>query len=233
MAMSRPVGQGAQARKYDILSALGAHGLAGGQHRQRLALRLITLITARYNWGHDHLAVGQAEIARLWAVDERTVKREMARLREMGWLRLKRPGARGRVNEYGIDLERILDETRDSRAAIGPDFERRLAATEPVPAGTEGVNVIPFPQPEPFLPESDDWKAVCAAFEDDDPAAHRAWIAPLLAEGIDDGHFVLRAPTRFHASYVRIHFGDRLERLLRRRYPELSAIVVLALGEPR
>jgi hypothetical protein len=77
------VGRNAAAHKYDILTAIGTYALSKGKHEQRLVLRLITLITARYNWGRDELAVGQREIARLWSVDERTVKREMAKLRAL------------------------------------------------------------------------------------------------------------------------------------------------------
>jgi hypothetical protein len=72
---------------------MGAAALSKGKHDQRRTLRLITLITARYNWMRDELAVGQREIARLWSVDERTVKREMALLRAQGWLNVKRQGA--------------------------------------------------------------------------------------------------------------------------------------------
>jgi hypothetical protein len=39
----------------------------------------MALITMRYNWQRDELTTGQGEIAPLWSVDERTVKREMAR----------------------------------------------------------------------------------------------------------------------------------------------------------
>ncbi len=84
MQVIRPVGREAAAKKYDILSAMTDHALAGDQHRQRLVLRLMSLITTRYNWQRNELTMGQKEIARLWCVDERTVKRDMARLR--AWL---------------------------------------------------------------------------------------------------------------------------------------------------
>jgi len=45
-------------------------------------LRLISVVTARYNWRNDELSIGQRDMARLWAVNERTVKREMKRLTE-------------------------------------------------------------------------------------------------------------------------------------------------------
>ena len=94
MQVIRPVGREAAAKKYDILSAMMDHALAGDQHRQRLVLRLMSLITTRYNWQRNELTMGQKEIARLWCVDERTVKRDMARLRALGWLLVKAQGAR-------------------------------------------------------------------------------------------------------------------------------------------
>ena len=77
----RPTGRGASSRKYDILTALGAFALRGSKHEQRRMLRFMLLITARYNWRRDRLSVGQREIAMMWSCDERTVKREMARLK--------------------------------------------------------------------------------------------------------------------------------------------------------
>src|SRR5690606_32247594 len=130
MQIRKPVGRMASARKYDLLTAMGAFALARGKAEQRMTLRLITLVTARYNWARDELAVGQREIARLWSVDERTVKREMARLRACGWLRVRRQGARGRVTEYSLNIARILEDTQDNWAAIGPDFVHRLGAEE-------------------------------------------------------------------------------------------------------
>ena len=53
MQVIRPVGREAAARKYDLLSAMMAHALAGDQNRQRLVLRLMALITTRYNWQRD------------------------------------------------------------------------------------------------------------------------------------------------------------------------------------
>ena len=108
--------------KYDVLTAVGAWGCGGDKHRQKLVLRLITLLTARYNWQDDTLVTGQREIASLWSVDPRTVKREMAKMRDLGWLILKRPAARGRVACYGLGLDVILRETRDGMAECRAGF---------------------------------------------------------------------------------------------------------------
>ncbi|MCP1169591.1 hypothetical protein NHG85_13840, partial [Limimaricola sp. ASW11-118] len=149
MLNTRPLGRGAAARKYDLLTALGAHALGQGRSEQVLVLRLITLVTARYNWARDTLCVGQREIARLWSVDERTVKREMAKLRGRGWLELSRAGARGRVAEYRLGIERILEDTRPGWSRVGPDFEHRLSDTR------DDGKVVPLPLPEAQVPPPD------------------------------------------------------------------------------
>lgn len=131
MQVIRAVGREAAAKKYDLLSAMMAHGLAADKHRQRLVLRLMALITSRYNWQRDELTIGQREIARLWCVDERTVKREMAKLRVLGWIEIKQQGARGRVSVLGLNLDRIMLDTRPEWANIGPDFVERVGGPAP------------------------------------------------------------------------------------------------------
>ncbi len=78
MLSRKPVGQQASVIKYDVLTAVGAFALSQPKGKQVLCQRLMTLITARYNWARNELAVGQREIAHMWNVDERTVKRETA-----------------------------------------------------------------------------------------------------------------------------------------------------------
>ncbi len=60
--------------KYDILTALGLHGVPSAQASM---LRLITAIMARCNWRSEEMTVGQRDLARLWGVAERTAKREV------------------------------------------------------------------------------------------------------------------------------------------------------------
>lgn len=241
MATARIAGQGASARKYDILTAIGAYGLAGDKLDQRLSLRLITLVTARYNWGQDLLAVGQREIARLWGVDERTVKREMARLRDMGWLTLRRQGARGRVSEYALGIEAILAGTRDHWAAVGPDLEARLSGAVPVPAGTvpagteadgprgdsPAAQVIPFPAAEPEAEGRDAWSRAARRFAREAPAIHAAWVRGLVVQARGPEGVTLLAPSRFHASYVATHLADRLTRLCRAEEPGFGQLRIL------
>lgn len=209
MQTARPVGRGASARKYDILTALGAYALAQGKHDQRRVLRLMTLITARYNWVRDDLSVGQREIARLWSVDERTVKREMALLRARGWLVVKRQGARGRVTEHGLDLERMLHDTEAYWAAVGPDFELRMGQGDvPEP------KVVPMPVKgdvrAPDLSPGTEWALAQAVLHGEDPGLYASWIAGLARAERVGGCLTLRAPSRFHGAYVQTHLERRI-----------------------
>jgi hypothetical protein len=208
MLAVKPVGRGAASRKYDIITALGAHALAQGKTDQRLALRLITLVTARYNWARDELAVGQREIARLWAVDERTVKREMARLRGMGWLAVARQGTRGRVTEYRLCIDRMLEDTRKAWAAVGPDFALRMDGQE------AGDRVVPLPArgavPLPDVSSGSEWALAQAVLHAEDPACYGSWLHALRRVERAGGRLVLAAPSRFHAVYVHTHLAERI-----------------------
>ncbi|KIT14399.1 hypothetical protein [Jannaschia aquimarina] len=221
----RAQGLHGSAFKYDLLTALGAHGCAGDKHRQRLALRLLVLITARYDWRTDTLTTGQREIAALWSVDERTVKREIAKLREMGWLILKRPATRGRVACHGLGVDAILAETRHAWDAVGPDFVARLTGPMPEVDQTVGQgNVVAFPSPAAEESPAGPWGRIRSDWEATDPAGHAAWIAPLRYEGISEGRLRLRAPSAFHASFVRTHHLAALTARLRRAAPDLDGI---------
>jgi hypothetical protein len=222
MELPRPVGREAGSRKYDILTALAAHALAQEGHRVRLVLRLIALITARYNWQRDELAVGQVEIARLWSVDERTVKREMARLRAMGWLVQKRAAARGRVAVHGLDVARLLHDTRPAWPQVGEDFVARMAGPQAVPAS----NVVPLRPAAPPRQDGSLWAAVQAQLAEGDPAAYASWFRVLAEAGLDGGRMTLAAPTRFHATYVMTHLHMRLLAAVRAVDPSVAAVIV-------
>lgn len=216
MQQLRATGRNAASLKYDLLTAMGAYALAEGKGPQRLVLRLMTLVTARYNWVRNELTVGQREIARLWSVDERTVKREMAKLRAMGWLVVTRQGARGRVTRYRLDIEKILRTTRDQWAAIGPDYEDRMTRDEP-----SSDNVVPLPVgavrdgaggavAPPEADASSEWGKVQTALHGEDQTLYTAWFHALKRERREDNKLYLVAPSRFHADYVATHFRARL-----------------------
>lgn len=231
MQLPRPVGREAASRKYDILSALMAFALAKDKHVQRQVMRIMALITTRYNWQRDELTMGQGEIARLWSVDDRTVKREMARLRAQGWLVLKRQGARGRVSVYGMDLNRMLADTRPAWPLIGEDFIARLdpAAAGQGAEGQGASNVVPLRAASGPAPGSDGsvWATAQAWLHQDDAATYGAWFHALTDAGMEANCLTLAAPTRFHATYVTTNLKDRLLAALWRLEPSLRDVRII------
>ncbi|WP_340241890.1 DnaA N-terminal domain-containing protein [Sulfitobacter pontiacus] len=226
MLSPKPVGRDAAARKYDIITALGAYALAGGKHDHRLVLRFITLVTARYNWARNELAVGQREIAQLWSVDERTVKREMAKLRGCGWLVVKRQGARGRVTEYGLDLDAILEKTRPQWPQVGPDFDLRMqGAPEP-------TRVVPLPvrgtAPTPPVEGGSEWALAQAMLHAEDAGVYGSWLHNLTRQDRAGGRVTLQAPSRFHGAYVQTHLTTRVLAALQAVDSDVSEVVITA-----
>ncbi|MGB3244250.1 MAG: hypothetical protein WBB25_06935 [Sulfitobacter sp.] len=225
MFSPKPAGRHAAAQKYDIITALGTYALARGKHDQRLVLRLLTLMTARYNWGRDELAVGQREIARLWSVDERTVKREMAKLRGLGWLVVKRQGARGRVTEYRIDIKRMLESTRGDWVSVGPDFDMRMQGT-PAPE-----RVVPLPVrgnvPAPDVTGGTEWALAQAVLHAEDAGTYGSWLRALTRTGRAGGRLTLKAPSRFHGSYVQTHLEGRVLAACRAVDEDVTEVVII------
>ena len=225
MQIARPVGRQAASRKYDLLTALGVHACHGDKHLQRLVLRLITLIVARYNWQSDEITVGQREIAALWGVDERTVKRDIARLRALGWLVQHRAAVRGRVASHGLDLNAILAATKQDWAAVGPDFMDRMSG--PKAPAVPAPNVVNFPaQTAPPPQGAGLWGRAQARLHSEDPAIFAAWFRPLVVLGVEGGLMELAAPSRFHASYVTTHLTARLFSALRAEDGTIRAVRV-------
>ena len=209
-AASGFAGRGGAERKYDLITAIGSWGMAQGGADAVLALRFVTLLTARYNWRRDELVTGQREIAALWSVDPRTVKRQMARLRELGWLDLIQQGARGRVARYRLNPGAVLVRTQACFANVGPDFVERLMA-EPVPPPD---NVVRFPEGGADSAEGSRrgtdarWGRIAERLAAANPHMWTSWLAPLDVWVEDAGQgacLVLVAPTRFHARHVETH----------------------------
>lgn len=215
MLSRKPTGRAASALKYDILTAMGSYALAQPKAQQVLILRLLTLVTARYNWQRDELAVGQREIARLWHVEERTVKRDLAKLRAARWLVVKRQGARGRVSEYSLNIEQILRDSETVWEAVGPDYAHRMRGEGDQPQSGNVVPLAPhqvqqLAPPPPDAGDGSEWTLARAVLHADDPATYASWLMGLERVGRAGGRLVLRAPSRFHANYVMSHLNNRL-----------------------
>ena len=202
MHAARVTGRHASVVKYDILTALLAFGLHDEAAGARLAPRLAVLITARFNWQSETLIVGQKEIARLWGVTERTAKREIALMRARGWLIVRRPAARGRVTEHGIDLARLLADTRPVWDAVGPDFAARLSHGDTAPD-----NVVPFVRAEAPVADGTLWGQVSERLWQRNRTLHASWFGNLAEAGREAGRVTLAAPSRFVADHVATHFS--------------------------
>lgn len=235
MLATNPVGRDAQTRKYDILTALGVHACLSDAGLQRLTLRLMTLVTARYNWRTDEMTVGRRDIARMWGVEERTVKREFTKLKALGWVVVKRAGVRGRVTAYGLDLSQMLKTTEPAWAAVGPDFVARMELLAgPAPGRTErfeaatkdlaGANVVQFRARAE--PDGSAWGRAQDILRMEDPAIFNAWFAALTLSDCDGETVELAAPSRFHASYIETHLMGRIWAALLRVEPGLRVVRV-------
>ena len=201
-------GPSAASAKYDVLTALLVMASQGEAVEARLALRLSLLITARFNWRNGVFAVGQKELARMWGVTDRTVKREMAELRLRGWIEVAVPAARGRVAEHRINFETVLRETVRYWTAVGPDFAARLTGA-PEPEG-QGSNVVHLRRQTLMPSESGLWSRVANHLRAQDPAVYEAWFSQLVYDDVEQGVLKLIAPTRFLASYINSHFQGHL-----------------------
>jgi DNA-binding transcriptional MocR family regulator len=229
MQILRPVGRQASSRKYDLITALGVHACRGDKHLQRLVLRFITAIVARYNWQTDELSIGQRELAALWSVDERTVKRDIAKLRALGWLVQKRAAVRGRVAIHGLDLTSILATTEPDWPSVGPDFVDRMRGPA-APAATPAPNVVAFPglPAAPLGPTASAWDRALARLQSEDPAQFAMWYRQLGESAAADGILELTAPSRFHAAFVTTHHLPRLLAALRREDASFRLIKISA-----
>lgn len=208
MSLKAPVGRVASARKYDVLSAMMAYALSSGKHERLLVTRLMSLITTRYNWQRDELAIGQREIARLWCVEERTVKRELAKLRARHWVRVKRPGSRGRVTVHGLEWPQILRDTRGTWANVGPDFATRMGHGDDAAPET---NVVPLHQVPDVATQGTLWPKAQAELRVSHPALFAAWFSKLEEVEVSRGTLSLAAGSAFVATTVG---RDYIEHLL-------------------
>ena len=204
MENRRVNGAGSGAVKYDILTALAVTGLNGSTRDQLSMARLTTLITARYNWRLDELSMGQREMASLWGVGDRTVKREVKRWLDTGLLICRRTGVRGRVAAYRLNLHRVCELTEPFWHLVGSDFSERMNRL--TPGGERVIRLDAVRTTISHAGNATGWDSVRRQLADLFPTQFEAWIAPLVAR--DDGtRLVLEAKSAFAAEYVKTHFG--------------------------
>lgn len=209
MERKRLTGTGAGSVKYDVLTALNIFGLHGSPAQQISMMRLCALITARYNWKLDHFCVGQPEMARMWHVTERTVKREIKRWVDDRLLICVRKGVRGRVGAYRLNLLRVYEVSRDVWTAVGTDYAERMDGMLP----TSGSSVVKVDftkavqDDTPTVNDGTSWYAVSERLKTLYPEKHRNWFAPLRFVSDKDGRYTLAARSEFVVRYLETHFG--------------------------
>mgnify|MGYP001798300279 CR=1 FL=1 len=207
MAQKHFNGPGAGVVKYDVLTALNVYGLNAGGGEQISMSRLVTLITARYNWRRDELVIGQAEMSRLWGIGARTVKREVKRWLTTGVLICRQQGVRGRVATYRLDMSCVCDLTEGVWPLVGPDFVSRMEQLRPQVAKV--IRLEPARISVSNTGEFTGWQAVRHSLADRFPAQFSVWIEPLQADLTGDT-LALEAKSAFAAEYVSTHFGREI-----------------------
>ncbi len=198
----RLVGPNSAVLKYDLLTALLLIGFHGKPLAQVSATRLSLLLTARYNWKTDQVSIGQAELAKLWCVTPRTVKREVKRLIETGWLICIRPGVKGRVARYRLGQGSVFEVSRPFWPMVGHDYVERMEAL----AGRAESKLIRVD----FVrkaPETAGLDPLIARLKDLRPDLFETWFAQFTVLAPEGDVLTLCAPNTFIARYVETHFS--------------------------
>jgi len=221
MQSIKHVGPRASTLKYDLLTALNLAGLHGTPTMQTSITRLMILITARYNWRVEEVSIGHTEMARIWAVNERTVKREMRRLMQIGIITCVRPGVRGRVGAYRLNYRMIYELSEPSWSAVGPDFEDRMMEI----SGKRTVVKVDFVPQAVDTPaevsgsEGGTWGAVRRRLQAENPGLFESWFAKLVQDHKGEHSLTLRAPNNFVSRYIETHFAAKLARAVDAEMP--------------
>lgn len=225
MDAQRMTGPGAGVVKYDLVTSLSVAGLNGPPVLQTSMMRLISLITARYNWTQDELCVGQREMARMWSVNERTVKREVKRLTEAGLLICKRAGVKGRVATYRLNIQRIVEMSEPCWALVGPDFEARMQARH----GSTSIKVVALKDYATSPVKTSDadtpWERTLQRLSETDPSVFQSWFAKVGFCSFDAGTLQLTVPTRFSERYIATHLMGPLTGAAEQEFGAIHKVV--------
>ncbi|WP_439150655.1 DnaA N-terminal domain-containing protein [Sulfitobacter sp.] len=206
----RLTGPEASVIKYDLLTALSVAGLNGSPTLQTTLMRLIAAVTARYNWRADELTVGQRDLARMWSVNERTVKREIKRLLDGKILICKRGGVRGRVAAYQLNYDEIAKLSEPCWCLVGPDFDLRMKGRYQGQSTVKIVQLSDYTKPA----ETEDaavqsapgtWQRAMARLAKENADQFNAWFSQLKYTSFDQGILRLRAPSKFAQRYIETH----------------------------
>jgi len=220
--------------KYDLLTALSVIGLAGSQTYQTSMTRLLALVTARYNWRLDEVTVGQRDLAKMWSVNERTVKREMKRLTDCAILVRTRAGVRGRVAAYRLNYVQIWEQSEPLWSNVGPDFVERMGIYAPhdkvkvvkVNFGETALtaeNVHELAIHEPI----NTWRSVQRGLAASHPDLTKVWFNKLVFQDYEGGCVTVVAPNAFTARYIETHLNKILFDTIKQVYTQARSVAIL------
>lgn len=171
--------------------------------------------------------MGQTEMARLWGVSERTAKREIKLWLDRGFLVCSRPGVRGRVAAYRLNLARVLEVSEPYWPAIGSDFVDRMTASDaPPPSDRKVVQLDNHRAQNVTSDPADPWLAVKQSLSDGQPEVYSSWLSQLEYERLGVSTVRVTAPSRFVASYVNGHYLGAIERAIQVTHPEVSQVSI-------
>jgi hypothetical protein len=147
----------------------------------------------------------------------------------MGWLEVTRQGARGRVGEYALGIDRILADTKARWEAVGPDFALRMGEAPPAP------DVVALPVrgavPAPDISAvGTEWALAQALLHAEDAGVYGAWLRHLQRRERAGGRLTLAAPSRFHAAYVETHLKGRVLAACQAVDGDVAEVLVVACG---
>lgn len=216
--------------KYDILSALAVAALSQKDRTRIDYFRLIALITSRYDWLRGEVSIGHSQLAELWSIDVRSVKRQIAYYADAGLMKKSRAGVRGRVTVYEIDLLKLIATTRPTLAKIGPDLEERLEqfcgaaaqsdsaqeSAEKKALGEINPDRVSEPSSEGALlrpassSDGEDARILSAVRCALSPSAFERWFKDVTIRKVSSGAIEFLFPTKFTADYVERTFEKQL-----------------------
>jgi len=229
MDLKRFTGPQAGSQKYDLLTAMAIAGLNGTPGFQTSMLRLIALVTARYNWKADEFTVGQRDLGKMWSVDERTVKREIKRLTTAQILLQLRPGVRGRVAAYRLNYAELYRLSAPHWHEVGPDFSARMESSHPQAEPQEQkivrVDFRSRAEQPADLPQ-EPWARTLLRLSETEPGLHRSWFSALAFVSYDAGVLCLRAPSSFVGQYVMVHHLRPLQDMAQIEFPGLRRLII-------
>lgn len=190
-------GPNAAVAKYDVISALTCVALTGERSQQTIIMRLINLITCRYNWRKNELSIGSKEVGELTFTSQRTAKRTLKALTDLRFLIVRLQGRKGRVTKYGLGITAIFEAAALHAKPKCHQFSERITADSLGPSAS-----VP---PTDFKVEAQacrKWNAICVDIADKSQSLYVSWFADMVGS-VKDGQLTVACKSNFIQNYAR------------------------------